>query len=212
MNDVIVRAHQMGDLMTAPRSKSEVLSETAKKMLMLNAKQEVFGFKNQLVSKYIDKGITQEQDSIDLLNKVRLEKYVKHQGRQTRMFMSGECDILTEDSVIDIKTAWSWATFPATPTEGMNKAYEWQLQAYMWLYDRPKAELVYCMVTTDPDLCKYEYADLHQAEHVEPYKRITILKYERDWDMQEQMIYKLEAAWNFYNGYKSDILMSKLNQ
>lgn len=210
--NTIVRAHQMGDLMTAPRNKSEVLSETAKAMLRLNAKQELFGFKNQIISKYLDKGIQQEQDSIDLLNKVRLERYVKHQGRKEKMFMSGECDILTEDTVIDIKTSWSWATWPATPSEGYKKEYEIQLQAYMWLYDKPKAELVYCMVTTDPDLCKYEYPDLHQADHVEPFRRITVLRYERDWDLQEQMIHKLEAAWNYYNQYKGEILQSKLDQ
>lgn len=210
--NAIIRAHQIGDLMTAPRNKSEVLSETAKAMIRMNAKQEVFGFKNQIVSKYIDKGVTHEQDSIDLLNKVRIENYAKHQGRETRMFMSGECDILTEDTVIDIKTSWSWATWPATPSEGINKAYEWQLRAYMFLYDRPKAELVYCMVTTDPDLCKYEYTDLHQADHVEPFRRITVLKYERDFDLQEQMIHKLEAAWNFYNEYMAEILQSKLDQ
>lgn len=178
----------------------------------MNAKQEVFGFKNQITSKYLEKGITHEHDSIELLNKVRIDNYTKHTGRESRMFLSGECDILTDDTLIDIKTSWSWATWPATPSEGYNKAYEWQLQAYMFLYDRPKAELVYCMVATDPELCKYEPAELHQVDHIEPYRRITVLKYERDWDAQEQLIHRLEAAWNYYNEYKSDILMSKLDQ
>ena len=212
MNDIIIRAHQVGDLMTSPRNKSEVLSETAKAVLRMNAKQEVFGFKNQITSKYLEKGITHEHDSIELLNKVRIDNYTKHTGRESRMFLSGECDILTDDTVIDIKTSWSWATWPATPSEGYNKSYEWQLQAYMFLYDRPKAELIYCMVETDRELCKYEPAELHQVGHIEPYRRIIVLKYERDWDAQEQLILRLEAAWNYYNEYKSDILMSKLDQ
>lgn len=205
-----IRAHQLGDIMTSPKSKSEELSVTAKGVIRSNVKQEIFGYKNQINSKYIEKGITHEQDSIDLLNKVRLTDYTKHYGRIDYVQLSGECDILTDDTVIDLKTSWSLITWPGTPAEAHNKAYEWQLRAYMYLYERPKAELIFCMVSTDPELCKYEPEDIHQVDHIDPYMRITVVSYERDLDLEEQMRQRLDAAHAYADSYRAELLNSKM--
>ena len=58
----------IGKIMTNPRNKSEVLSETAKSYIKSIAKQDFYGYNIELNNKYIIKGIEQEQDSIDLLN------------------------------------------------------------------------------------------------------------------------------------------------
>ena len=43
------------------------------------------------------KGIEQEQDSIDLLNLVRVEQYTKNEKREENEWLTGSCDIITED-------------------------------------------------------------------------------------------------------------------
>ena len=111
------RASQLGKLMTSSRTKGEALSQTAKSYIIEQAKQDFYGYKAQLMNKYVLKGIEQEQDSIDLLNLVRLEDYKKNDNRVENEWVSGCCDIITETSIIDIKTSWSLDTFPATTYE-----------------------------------------------------------------------------------------------
>ncbi len=104
------RASQIGKLMTTSRSKTDVLSQTAKSYIEQLAKEDFFGYTSPLVNRYLDKGINQELESINLLNSVRFENYEKNDQRIENEFITGECDILTNDSIIDIKTSWSLDT------------------------------------------------------------------------------------------------------
>jgi predicted MarR family transcription regulator len=80
--------------------------------------------------------------------------------------------------------------------------YEWQLRAYMMLYDRGMAELVYCMVTTwDEYLNEWENLQLHRVDHIDPEKRITVLWWDRDEDKEIQMIERLKLASEYYDEY-----------
>lgn len=200
------RAHMLGDLMTSSRSKSNPISETAKSKIRILAKEEFYGFKNYVSNKYLDKGINQEPETIDLINKVRLTDYKKNDIRVSNEYLTGECDILLEDLIIDVKTSWSLATFPATKSEGFDKGYEWQLRAYMMLYDKPYAELIYGMVTTDPDLCKFEPIELHQVDHIDPSKRITVLHFEREPSVEEEILERLSLCQQYYIDYYNELL------
>ena len=71
------RASQLGKLMTSSRTKGEALGQTAKTYIIEQAKQDFYGYRTQLMNKYVLKGIEQEQDSIDLLNGVRFQNYLK---------------------------------------------------------------------------------------------------------------------------------------
>lgn len=196
----------IGKIMTNARSKSEILSETAKSYIKSVAKQDFFGYNVDLNNKYIIKGQEQEQDSINLLNAVRMTSYVKNDKRLINDIMTGECDILLDDHIIDIKTSWSLETFPALAEDGMNKDYEWQLRAYMYLYDRPTAELIYCMVTTNDDLLsQWDNLSLHRVDHIDPDKRVTVIPFERDQDLESQMIEKLDAASELYVNYVNQL-------
>lgn len=192
----------LGKLMTSPRSKSEVLSEGAKTYIKEVAKENFYGYRTDINSKYIQKGLMQEQDSIDLLNTVRFEAYEKNTVRMVDEWMTGESDIVTDDLIIDIKTSWSLDTFPALAEDGYESKYEWQLRAYMMLYNKPKAELIYCMVTTSNELLnEWENLALHRVDHIAPEKRITVLAFERDQDKESDIIEKLKAATEYYNEY-----------
>jgi hypothetical protein len=196
----------IGKIMTNARSKSEILSETAKSYIKSVAKQDFFGYNVDLNNKYVIKGQEQEQDSINLLNAVRMTSYVKNDKRLINDIMTGECDILLDDHIIDIKTSWSLETFPALAEDGMNKDYEWQLRAYMYLYDRPTSELIYCMVTTNDDLLsQWDNLSLHRVDHIDPDKRITVIPFERDQDLESQMIDKLDAASELYVNYVNQL-------
>jgi hypothetical protein len=195
------RASSLGKLMTSSRTKGEALSQTAKSYIIQKAKEDFFDYRSELNSKYITKGLAQEQDSINLLNLVRLEDYKKNEERVENEWLSGCCDIITETSIIDIKTSWSLDTFPATSYELKDLSdYEWQGRAYMWLYDMPSFELCYVMVSTAPELLgEYENGALHYVEHIAPEKRITSITFARDKEIEIQMAERLILATEFYN-------------
>ena len=194
------RASSLGKLMTSSRTKGEALSQTAKSYIIQKAKEDFFEYRSELNSKYITKGLAQEQDSINLLNLVRLEDYKKNEDRVENEWLSGCCDIITDTSIIDIKTSWSLDTFPATSYELKDLSdYEWQGRAYMWLYDMPSFELCYVMVSTAPELLgEYENGALHYVEHIAPEKRITSITFERDKEIEIQMAERLILATEFY--------------
>jgi len=201
----------IGKIMTNARSKSEVLSETAKSYIKSIAKQDFYGYNIELNNKYIIKGIEQEQDSIDLVNAVRFTEYKKNKVRLETELMTGECDILLDDTIIDIKTSWSLETWPATAEDGDESLYEWQGRAYMYLYDRPSFELIYCIVSTDPQnelglLNQWDNMSLHRVDHIDAAKRITVIRYERDIELELAMLERLRHASEFYVQY-----INKLN-
>ncbi len=143
------RASQLGKLMTSSRTKGEALGQTAKSYIIQKAKEDFFEYKTELTNKYVMKGIHQEQDSIDLLNAVRFENYKKYDHRAENEWLTGCCDIITDTSIIDIKTSWSLDTFPATSYELKDLSdYQWQGRAYMWLTGKDEALLCYCLVNT----------------------------------------------------------------
>jgi hypothetical protein len=194
------RASQLGKLMANDRS-GKNMGQTAKGYIIQKAKQEFFEYEGELNSKYLNKGLAQEQDSINLLNLVRLEDYKKNEERVENEWLSGCCDIITDTSIIDIKTSWSLDTFPATNYELKDLSdYEWQGRAYMWLYDMPSFELCYVMVTTAPEIMgDYENGALHYVDHIAPEKRITSITFARDKEIEIQMAERLILATEFYN-------------
>jgi hypothetical protein len=202
------RASSLGKLMTSARSKSEVLSQTAKSHIEQLAKENFFNYRNQISSRYLDKGQQQEADSIELLNTVRMESYTKHVGRVSNDYLTGECDIITSDTIIDIKTSWSIDTWPALPQDGINSDYEWQMRAYMMLYDRPQAEVIYCLVTTDASLLSlFDNHDLHQVDHIPADKRITVLQYDRDILVEAEIMERLAICSEYYENYYKQLTL-----
>ena len=200
------RPSQLGKLMTNPRSKSESLSETCKSEIRKIAKQEFYGYSTDLNTKPIMKGRDWEQEGIELLNSVRFTNYKKNTNRVENEYMSGECDILTDDLIIDIKSSWSLETFPATPGEAESSDYEWQGRAYMWLYNKPAFELVYTMFTTpDELLTEWDNLSIHRVDHINPVYRVTVLRYERDEQYEELIRDRLILCSEYYSQYMNEL-------
>lgn len=175
------------------------LSATAKTHLCTVAKEYVYGFHEVVTGKYMDKGLLVENEAIALYNERFFTSYSKNTERRDNGFITGECDIyVPAKKIIDTKSCWSWATFPATASEGEDSDYEWQLRGYMWLWDVDEAEIAYCMVDTPPELLRdYDQAELHQAEHIDASLRVTIVPYLRDRAQEQRIVRKVTAARMF---------------
>ena len=184
--------------MTDPVKKTEILSVGAKTFITKQAIEFVYGFDEKISSKYMDKGIQVEDESIELLNSVLFTSYQKNTERKENDWISGECDIFTGDSIIDIKSSWSLTTFPVLAEQGEDKDYEWQLRGYMMLWDVDQASIAYCLVSTPEDLIKYEDPMLHQVDHIAPELRVTRVHYQRDKTLEDKIKVKVEAAREYY--------------
>jgi len=208
-----IRSSALGKIMTNPRKKSETLSATCKTYIKELVKEDLFGYKSTIDSKYLTKGIDMEDTSIDLYNEVHGTLYLKNTERLSNEFITGECDINAEDKIIDIKSSWSLETFPASPEDidTVKTGYEWQLRAYMWLYDKPKAELAYCMVSTPDYLLKeWDNLGIHKVDSHDPFLRVTTISFERDTEKEELIAQRVKDCREFYNEYKDSILNKQL--
>lgn len=201
MREYLFRPSSIGRLMTEPRTQKEgPLSVGAKTYIRELAAQEIFGVQFEVSSKQMEKGIQCEQDSIDLLNYVRGLNLTKNTERRTDDFMTGECDLFDVDNRRghDLKTSWSLATFPISEEGCIDKLYEWQMRAYMRLWDADEWEVNYAMVNTPEDLMRYEPLTLHIVDHIPPEHRITTWLIKRDMEKEAAMIEKIKHARVFF--------------
>jgi hypothetical protein len=190
------RASSLAEIMTD--GKSSGLSVGAKTHIQQLAKEFVYGYDKRITSKYMDKGIQVEDQSIELLNSVLFTDYKKNTERKENDWITGECDIFTGQMIYDIKSSWSLDTFPVLASQGEDKTYEWQLRAYMWLWNVDKAAIAYCLVNTPEELVGYENPAIHMVDHINPELRVTFVKYERDKSLEEKIQSKVEAARLYY--------------
>lgn len=174
------------------------LSVGAKTYVTKLAKEFVYGYDERISNKYMDKGIRCEDESINLYNAVKLSSYAKNTERRQNEWITGEADIVATHKIIDIKTSWSLATFPVLAEQGEDKGYEWQLRAYMMLWDKPYAEIAYCLVSTPDDLIGWDAPSLHQVDHIDRELRVTTVPYERDLTLENKIKIKVEAARVYY--------------
>lgn len=197
MRDLKIRASCVGKIMTDPRTKAEgILSVGAKTYLRELAKQEIFGIEFEIGSKEMAKGIEVEQDSIDLLNDVRGLHLQKNTERRTNDWITGECDLFdaAAGKGYDIKSAWSAKTFPGWQADCGDKVYEWQMRAYMWLWNADEWEVVHTLVDTPERLIGFEPLQMHIVSHIPEHMRLTGWLVERDFAKERLMIERVEAA------------------
>jgi hypothetical protein len=192
-----IRASTLSSIMTDGKGKDE-LSVGAKTYIAKMAKEFIYGYDERVSNKYMEKGLRVEDASIDLLNAVRLTSYAKNTERRTNDWITGEADIVATHKIIDIKSSWCLTTFPVLADQGEDKGYEWQLRAYMMLWDKPYAEIAYCLVSTPEDLIGWESPLLHNVDHIHRNLRVTTVQYERDATLEEKIKVKVNAARDYY--------------
>lgn len=144
----------LGQLLEKKNQRPE-LSKGVKTYLEQLHKEEVFGKREEIRSKYLDKGIQVEEQSITLYSELTDTLFIKNKERRANEFITGEPDN-TQKKIRDIKSSWSLSTFPMHDSSISNVDYWWQLQGYMELFDFETSELIYCLVDTPEELINDE--------------------------------------------------------
>lgn len=142
------RCHSLGKIVT-PSGK---LTETSKTYLRQLFFEEIENTRKQISSKYFEKGLFDEQSGITLLNKTlyKGKLLVKNKERKSNDYIIGECDLVAPDEIVyDVKNAWDIFTFQNAQ---LTHEYTIQLVGYMWLWDKTKARLFYCLNNTPEHL------------------------------------------------------------
>lgn len=185
MRDFRIRASAAGKLMTKPRSKSEVLSKTTKDYLQQWTKEQIYGVRKSIKSKYLDKGNAVEEDAIKYAAQELGWLFAeKNEELFKDDYFVGTPDVILEDRIIDIKSSWDCFTFPLYYNGIPNKDYYYQLQVYMYLTGKRKAQLVYVLMNT-PEELTFEFS--HDYSEISSDYRIKIF----DVDYDENAIHQL---------------------
>lgn len=155
---------------TKRKNASFQLSDTAKSAVRAVWLGTEKGFRKDIKSKFLDKGIFGEEHGISLLSEVDNRFYSKNVERITKGNRSGECDIKVKldpkfsmnpelykgrkvKVIMDVKCSWDPETFM---NAGFDKGYEWQGRDYLDLYDCDEFWLRYCLVDTPEHLINKE--------------------------------------------------------
>lgn len=154
-NNILFRCSSLGHIMTEPKSKKDLLSEACKGHLadlFISAK---YGRRNDIVSRYMEKGTEVEEDSLTLYSRYKKVLYMKNSERFENEYICGTPDIILVDGarpteIIDIKSSWDIHSFYRAKSKELNKMYYWQLMGYMALTGAMFGRIAYCLVNT-PD-------------------------------------------------------------
>lgn len=146
------RCSSLGDIMTDPKKKTETISETAKKYCIEMYVQNNYGRREEITSKYLDKGNQREEDAITLFSRLTKKFYKKNSERLENEFITGEPDLYLGPSInealetIDTKCSWSAKTFFNAMYGTDNSDYYWQGMGYMALTGAKKHTVAYCLI------------------------------------------------------------------
>jgi hypothetical protein len=147
IDELLFRSHSQGDLMGV-----KGLGETGQKKAVETYIQACTNRrKASIKSKYLEKGILLEPQSVELIKDMTGNEYQKNNVRMMDKFHEGECDIYApEDNlVLDIKNSWDIHTFwEMIVSKNDNAKYEWQGRVYMKLYNVSNFSLVYTLLSS----------------------------------------------------------------
>lgn len=189
-----IRASASGKLVTNPRSKNELLSETSKSYLKEWATEQIFGVKNEIKSKYLERGTKEEDNAIDFAIQVLdLPMVLKNEKTFENEYFIGTPDLIVDDTIFDIKCSWSAFSFPFFEKEIPNNDYRCQVNVYMNLLGLKKAKIVYILL--DNELINHKY-DIDNS------LRVKVFNFEYD----EELIKNLEKKVLYSRNYLKSIL------
>lgn len=153
-NHYLFHASSCGNLLVEPKKKSDLLAQTTISFLKEIWRDKVWGRKEEIKSKYLEKGIQSENEAIrvygfhkDCVGIRKNEEFFKNE------YVCGTPDLILNDKVVDIKNSWSLKTYMDAKVTDL---YEVQLNVYMWLLGLKKAELAYCLLDAPESIIQSE--------------------------------------------------------
>ncbi len=119
------------------------LSKTTEDLLRSIFIQEVYGRIKDTSSKFTLKGLSAEDEGIELAKAHYGKFFAKNTKEYSNDCIKGTPDIVLGDKVIDIKCSWDIDNFMRSKETFLN--YYWQMQGYMWLTGTQSADLAFCL-------------------------------------------------------------------
>ena len=182
------------DELIAKRDAPPVLSQGAKTFIQKKAIEDKYGFTKDIENRYLEKGILVEDEGIQIASSALGWHLVfKNDEHFKNDYIQGTPDVITEGFIADIKSSWSLDTFPWFDTDVKNKIYYWQLQAYMYLCDKPTSYLVYVLVNTPEHLVNKE------VEHYKWKAKDNLDLLDLPIEMESDIYEEIAAKHNFDN-------------
>jgi hypothetical protein len=151
-NEIKFRCSSLGYIMPGPKEKPGILAKTVITNLVDIWVSAKYGRREEIKNKFLDKGNACEEDSITLLSRVKKIMFKKNSERLENLFVSGEPDIFTgesikqADEIFDTKTSWSAHTFFRAKNSELDDNYFFQGHGYMYLTGAKKHTVAYCLV------------------------------------------------------------------
>jgi hypothetical protein len=178
-------------------------------------------------SKYLEKGLHAEEDAITLYSLVTGVFHKKSDEFKENDYINGHIDFPTvNNTIVDTKCNWSIFQFNRVVARPINPIYKWQGKGYMWLWEKEKFELAYCLINTPEHLIQAEIKKLEygfigsQEDFAEAVKelrfnhtyddkpneeKIRIYKFERDPEDEELIKKYVIAAREYLNNFGKDM-------
>lgn len=216
MREFKIRASAAGKIMTNSRKKGE-LSKTCTSFLDQWVKEQIYGRRKEIVSKYLTKGIEVEEDSLQFAADIMgWGMLLKNDEYFNDDHCTGTPDAITTDHIIDVKNSWDCFTFPLFETEP-NKDYYWQGQVYMHLVGRDNFKLIYTLMDTPEHLITkeamykvgpdnitdqvlQECRDQMTYDGIDHQHRIKIFEIKKDPDAIAQLLERVEQCREYIQG------------
>lgn len=107
---------------------------------------------------FLKKGTDMEAEAVELLSKIDKQDYSLCLDKIENDYLIGRCDIChaKQDKIIDTKISWNVNSFLKSRTTPLSAKYWYQMQGYMELYNVSKAEVVFLLLNTPPELIERE--------------------------------------------------------
>ena len=206
--------------MTNPRTKGELLSQTAKTYIEEDVLRAKYGIIKTFSSRYTDKGNLVEDEAIDMAsNALELGFLYKNHEHFENEFLTGTPDVNTNDILLDVKSSFDATTFPFFATEIPTKDYYFQLQGYLEFTGKTEALLVYCLVNTPADMIedeirrahwnarlmeesqelRDEVLKRHTFDHIPLGRRVKVFKVEKDEQVINEIKDRVELCREYFN-------------
>lgn len=146
-------------------------------------------------SKYLEKGLNMEEDAITDYSLLLGKMFRKNTRRERNDFVEGHMDFEDDeiDCALDAKCNWTIYQFNRTKAKPIKPLYHWQLDAYMWLFNRSNGKLVYSLQNTPENLLKAEKKVLQydfigtEDEYQEACREIDFLHTYDDLDLKKKI-------------------------
>lgn len=198
MQDFKIRASATGKIMTNPRSKKDLFSQTTLTYVQDWMKEQIYGVKKDFSSKYTEKGNQLEDEAIDkAIEWLDLPFVLKNETPLSSEHFTGTPDLILEDEVIDIKCSWDAFSFPLFEDEIPTKDYMYQIQVYMYLTGLKKGCVVYLLLNTPDEISPWE--DKHDYNSIDKKYRIKTFNFEFNPDLIEDMKVRVENIRTYIN-------------